>query len=124
MRGDTAWALLGGARSTSIAPLAPGRFTFEARAIRPGQPPGPALRQEFVATLPFYRRGWSLAIGVFLLLLPAGLVYHVRTSRRLAIERLRARIASDLHDDLGSALTQVSLYCELIRRASEPELAR
>ena len=38
-------------------------------------------------------------------------------------ERLRLRIATDLHDDLGSGLTQVSLYSELIRRASEPQVA-
>jgi signal transduction histidine kinase len=39
------------------------------------------------------------------------------------MERLRLRIATDLHDDLGSGLTQVSLYSELIRRSSEPHVA-
>jgi signal transduction histidine kinase len=55
--------------------------------------------------------------------LPAALWYRNRVERRLAMERLRLRIATDLHDDLGSGLTQVSLYSELIRRASEPHVA-
>ena len=36
-----------------------------------------------------------------------------------AIERDRARIAKDIHDDIGAGLTQITLLAELVRR--EPE---
>jgi signal transduction histidine kinase len=44
--------------------------------------------------------------------------------RRRAIEQDRARIARDIHDDLGAGLTQISLFAELLRRSprSEAEL--
>jgi signal transduction histidine kinase len=45
--------------------------------------------------------------------------------RQRAIERERARIARDLHDDLGASLTQIALLSELAKAdLAQPELAR
>jgi signal transduction histidine kinase len=45
--------------------------------------------------------------------------------RQRAIERERARIARDLHDDLGANLTQIALLSELAKAdLAQPELAR
>jgi signal transduction histidine kinase/ligand-binding sensor domain-containing protein len=43
----------------------------------------------------------------------------VRLQQQHAIERDRARIAKDIHDDIGAGLTQITLLAELVRR--EPE---
>jgi signal transduction histidine kinase len=40
-----------------------------------------------------------------------------------ARERMRLRIASDLHDDVGSGLTQISFYSELVQRSSSDQAA-
>ena len=45
----------------------------------------------------------------------------VRLQQQHAIERDRARIAKDIHDDIGAGLTQITLLGELARR--EPEQA-
>ncbi len=42
-----------------------------------------------------------------------------RSSSKHAIERDRARIAKDIHDDIGAGLTQITLLSELARR--EPQ---
>src|SRR5262249_24405897 len=44
-----------------------------------------------------------------------------RLEQQPAIERDRARIAKDIHDDIGAGLTQITLLSELARR--EPEQA-
>ena len=38
------------------------------------------------------------------------------------MERLRTRIATDLHDDIGASLTQISILTELARRGSAPQV--
>src|SRR5260370_15725292 len=56
-----------------------------------------------------------LATGVFML-------YNYRVRQLLAMERLRTRIATDLHDDIGASLTQISILSELARRRSTPQV--
>ena len=43
-------------------------------------------------------------------------MYRYRVARLLELERVRTRIATDLHDDIGSSLSQVSVLSEVIRR--------
>jgi hypothetical protein len=42
--------------------------------------------------------------------------YRYRVRTQLAMERLRNPITSDLHDDIGSSLTQISILSEIGRR--------
>ena len=39
----------------------------------------------------------------------------------LEVERLRTRIATDLHDDVGSSLSQIAVLTEVIRRQAGPD---
>jgi signal transduction histidine kinase len=51
--------------------------------------------------------------------------YSYRVSQLLAVERIRTRIATDLHDDIGSSLSQVAILSEVVRRRigeSDPEI--
>jgi signal transduction histidine kinase/ligand-binding sensor domain-containing protein len=80
---------------------------------------------------PFFHQTWlfKIMVGVGIV---AGVSIAVRRAatrkyrRKLAllqqqhaIERDRARIAKDIHDDIGAGLTQITLLAELVRR--EPE---
>ena len=42
--------------------------------------------------------------------------YRFRLQQLLELERVRTRIASDLHDDIGSSLTQIAIMSEVARR--------
>lgn len=46
-------------------------------------------------------------------------IYRSRWKRELALERMRMQIATDLHDELGAALTQVALTSETARMSRE-----
>jgi signal transduction histidine kinase len=78
----------------------------------------------------FYQTWWFLALaGIGIVGGGAGVARRAATRKyrrelsRLeqqhAIERDRARIAQDIHDDIGAGLTQITLLSELARR--EPE---
>ncbi|MCX6977153.1 MAG: histidine kinase, partial [Verrucomicrobia bacterium] len=81
---------------------------------------GVAQRLELAVVLPITRRGW------FWLLVLAGLagvvlaarqyILGLRLDRAHALERERSRIARDLHDYLGSGLTEIALLSEVVRR--------
>jgi signal transduction histidine kinase len=84
----------------------------------------------------WWQTGWfrlGVAAGV---LAVAGLAVRLAVRRKLrremerlererAVERERARIARDIHDDMGSRLTEISLLASLaLRESSPPEAVR
>lgn len=127
----------GGIREASYPELSPGEYRFRAQAVSvTGEPTGEE-RSLAITVLPrFWKTGWFLG-SVFLLAvvaLVAGERYLTRRKlqarleimdRQRAVEQERARIARDLHDDLGASLTQIALLSELAKAdLAQPELAR
>lgn len=115
---DDAWSQPTTQRSIVYAGLAPGRYRFQVRAVgASGKERADPATVEFTIAPPFWRRmPFILALT---LLLAATLVYvHKRRLQHLLeLERIRTRIAADLHDDLGASLARVSLLSEATRRA-------
>jgi signal transduction histidine kinase len=52
----------------------------------------------------------AIAIG-----LAAYAAYRIRVERLLALERVRSRIAGDLHDDIGATLAQIAVLSEVVQ---------
>ncbi|MDR3456933.1 MAG: discoidin domain-containing protein [Verrucomicrobiae bacterium] len=75
----------------------------------------------------FWQQGWVLAIlllaclTVLVLWVRQGLRLALQTRAQNLLERERARIARDMHDDLGSGLTQLTLLGELVLRETPRE---
>ncbi len=59
---------------------------------------------------------------LFLLLLASGILYYLRNrllERNRSLQReleIRSQIASDLHDDMGSSLSSIHIFSELLRK--------
>jgi len=66
----------------------------------------------------YYFFAGSLAMLVVLLLF----YKNYRTKQLLKLQTLRNRIASDLHDDIGSTLTSISIFSELAKAESKEVL--
>jgi len=110
-------------RTVNYSNLAPGSYRFLVRAIdSDGVASVSPATFEFHIAPPLWGRWWVQVLGTALL---AGLLYAVqryRTARLVALERVRTRIASDLHDEIGSGLSQVAILsevaCEHLQRDS------
>ena len=47
--------------------------------------------------------------------------HQARVRRLLAVERLRRRIAADLHDDIGASLSRVAILSEVVKQQVGPD---
>ncbi len=68
---------------------------------------------------PFWMTWWFLLLVISSIILLAFLIHKYRVERLLEMERLRIKIASDLHDEIGPLLTQISLTADSINYDSD-----
>jgi ligand-binding sensor domain-containing protein/two-component sensor histidine kinase len=68
----------------------------------------------FKIAAPVWQRPWFVALAIALVSLTVFGVYRYRLNKLLEIERTRTRIASDLHDDIGTNLSKISLLSEIV----------
>ena len=95
------------------------QYPYKIISVPPLQPP----------VIHFWQQAWVIALLLFVCLTVA--ILCVRQGLRLTLqkrthrllERERARIARDMHDELGSGLTQLTLLGELVLRESPAESA-
>jgi ligand-binding sensor domain-containing protein/signal transduction histidine kinase len=113
---DSTWSIATPDRSVNYAELAAGSYRFLVRAIdTDGRPSRTPASVTFTILLPVWKRWWFLGAMASLVMASAYGVHRYRLTRLVEVERLRTRIASDLHDDLGSSLTQISILSEMVR---------
>ena len=111
---NEAWRPPGTDRTFVFASLAPGSYTFMARAVNASgmESSTPAILQ-FTILPPIWKRWWFIGGVVLGFVLAAVFVVRLRVGRLLAIERLRSGIATDLHDDIGSGLTRIAILSDV-----------
>ncbi|HOC56934.1 MAG TPA: two-component regulator propeller domain-containing protein [Verrucomicrobiota bacterium] len=124
---ETGWTERpGNVREALYPKLPPGEYRFQVKAGNEDD-----VWSETSATLaitvlpPFWQKWWFISLtGIGLLGLVVGSVHYVSTQRlqrqlavlrqKEALEKERARIARDIHDQLGASLTRISLLGELV----------
>jgi signal transduction histidine kinase/ligand-binding sensor domain-containing protein len=114
--GDEGWSPASTSRSIVLAGLAPGRYRFEVRAVDgEGQQSAPEA-VAFRIRPPVWQRGWFIGLAAVASVGVAAAIYRARVSRLLELERVRTRIATDLHDDVGSSLSQIAVLSQYASR--------
>jgi signal transduction histidine kinase/ligand-binding sensor domain-containing protein len=114
---DSDWGAPTEQRSISYAALPAGRYRFLVRAVNSdGVVSDPPASIRFAVALPFWLSPWVVA-SMTLLAASAILGAHrYRVGQLLKVERIRTDIATDLHDDIGATLSQISLLTGLARK--------
>lgn len=118
---DRDWSRASGTRSMVYAHLPVGRYRFLVRAVTEEGRTASVVPAEVLLVVrpPVWRRAWFLVLVSLAVAGGVAVLYRYRVAHLLALERMRTRIATDLHDDLGSSLSRISILSELARRRAE-----
>lgn len=96
--------------------LAPGRYRFLVEAITSdGVVSAKAASVSFRVLPPIWLRSWFLLSLALVASAFLYLGYRYRLARLLELERVRTRIAADLHDDIGGSLSRIAIHSEVAR---------
>jgi signal transduction histidine kinase len=107
----------GSSRKATYTNLPPGEFTFLVKGTNED-----GIWNEIPAKLkiiinpPFWQTWWFVTL---IILSVAFLIYFfgtIRVKSQLEIEKLKLKIASDLHDNIGAGLTEISILSEVAER--------
>ena len=108
------WSQLADQRTVNFAEIAPGQYRLLVRAVNAaGLTSDPPASFSFRVLPVFWQRWWFLAIVATLVGLIAHSLYRYRVQRFIELERVRTRIASDLHDDIGAGLSRIAVLSEV-----------
>jgi ligand-binding sensor domain-containing protein len=101
--------------------LPPGDYSFKVYTIN-----GYGIKSnspaEFTFTIlpPFWQTWWFISSVVFLSLFITSAIsiflYRLRATQKLRVERMRTKIATDLHDDIGTSLSSIAIFSQLAKR--------
>jgi signal transduction histidine kinase/ligand-binding sensor domain-containing protein len=104
--------------------LPPGDYSFKVYAIN-----GDGIKSDspavfsFTILPPFWQRWWfivsTILATLFLTSIISILIYRSRMNQKIRVERLRTKISSDLHDEIGTSLSSIAIFSELIKRNSD-----
>jgi signal transduction histidine kinase len=113
---EDTWVNAGTTREAMYANLRPGRYTFRVRACNNDgvwNESGASVRIHLQPH--FYQTGWFYGLCLAGVAFAGWQGHRFRLRRAIELERVRTRIAADLHDDVGSGLSQIAILSGVAR---------
>jgi signal transduction histidine kinase/ligand-binding sensor domain-containing protein len=112
------WVDGGDRHAVSYGFIPPGDYQFQVQACNNDGAWNETGAVVKLTVLPYFWQQWwfKVAGGLFLAAILLAL-YSVRVSRLRELERLRLRIARDLHDEVGANLGSISLLAQLMEQS-------
>jgi ligand-binding sensor domain-containing protein/two-component sensor histidine kinase len=100
----------GSLRFVNYINLGHGNYTFKVRAINnDGIASKDVTQLKFYVTQAFYKAWWFYVLLGIIVLSAILLYYRIRISKILELQKLRNNISRDLHDEVGSTLSSISI---------------
>src|SRR5262249_48072298 len=114
---DGDWSAPAEQRIVNYPGLGPGSYRFLVRAVTSeGVMSAQPAAVRFTILPPFWRRWWFVTLVAMLAGLLVYAAHRYRVGRLVELERVRTRIATDLHDDIGSSLSRMAILVEVAKR--------
>lgn len=118
---DRGWIQAGTRRYAGYTHLDPGTYRFGVRASNnDGVWNNVGATITVIITPAFWMTWWFRVLVMVMIVLALYLSYQYRLRKLLEVERLRQRIARDLHDDIGTNLSAIVLASQITSRENIP----
>jgi signal transduction histidine kinase len=113
------WTFTDGSSRTAIYTNLPaGEFTFMVKGTNSdGIWNENATSIRIIINPPFYQTWWFITLVVIIIVFFIYYLGTIRVKSQLEIEKLKSKIASDLHDIIGAGLTEISILSEVAERS-------
>lgn len=110
---DKNWIYTADRRFTNYSNLLPGKYVFQVKALNFAGKWSEVQQLIFTIATPWYET-WIFRLALALTI--AAIIYLIfrqMLNQKLKLQEVRNRIASDLHDEIGSTLSSVHIYSEV-----------
>jgi len=120
---DNDWVDAGGNSFASYTNLPPGKYLFHVKTNSISDDEKITSLIIIIAT-PFWQTWWFIGLIILAVIVLAYLFYRYRLNQIVKLQKVRNRIATDLHDEIGSSLTNINILSSLSKKnIAEPEKA-
>ena len=118
---DKHWSTISVRRYVNYTHLPAGKYkllvkTYNAQGVASLAP----ASLSFNILPPYWQRWWFITLSILVAISVISgitlLIYRYRISQVVKMERVRTRIATDLHDDLGTSLSRIAIFSQLAKR--------
>ena len=113
---DKDWVDAGDRNYVNYPNLSGGNYVFK---VRSSTTPGVWTREHASIGIeiipPYWQRPWFYVVCTLLLMALAYFIYRYRINELLKRQAIRNKIAQDLHDNVGSTLSSISVYSQVAK---------
>ncbi len=113
---DTSWSMPTNIHAVPFASLQPGSYIFQVCTVNWEKKRGPITSVSFIVNTPFWQKTWFILLSFILTISIIYWLYRYRIKQLLKMQYVRNSIASDLHDEIGSSLTNINMLSELSKK--------
>jgi anti-sigma regulatory factor (Ser/Thr protein kinase) len=117
---DKEWMDNGSRNSVVFSNLPGGTYTFRVRATNnPGTWSEMVQKLKIIITPPIWKRWWFYGLCAIFIAVSIYFLYRYRINEILKRQAIRNKIAQDLHDNVGSTLSSISVYSQVAQIQSD-----
>ncbi len=113
---NTDWVRAERELAANYTTVPPGSYTFQVKSRNlQGAESETVTAVNFTILPPFYASWWFISLLTILVVSLVYLIYRLRVNKLLAVEKLRNKVARDLHDDMGTTLSTISILSTMAK---------
>lgn len=123
---DKTWSIPSSRSEAIYGNLPSGKYIFKVKASNGGEKWSETVSYSFTIKPPFWKTWWAFTIYFLLLSCLIYWLIHLRVEQGLkrikSLEKIRTKISSDLHDDVGSILSGLAMQSQMMAFNAKDQL--